>query len=58
MLHQYTVLPLVALKTRKILSSQLILVEILVVFVETIGTPEKPTQLAKPFVTNVKKKVI
>ena len=58
MLYQYRVLPLVALKTRKILLLQLILVEILVIFVEIIGTLEKTVQLAKAFVTNVKRKVI
>ena len=46
MLHQYTVLSLVGVMTRKILLLELTLVEILIIFVEIKGTLEKPVQLA------------
>ena len=58
MLHHYTVLPMVALKTRKIILLQLFLARIIVIFVGKIGTLKKTIQLTKPFVTNVKRKVI
>lgn len=58
MLHQYTALPLVALKTTVILLLLLILVKILVTLVATTGILEKTVQFAKPFVTNLKRKVI
>lgn len=49
---------MVALKTRKIILLQVFLTRIIVIFVDKIGTLEKIVQLAKPFVTNVKRKVI
>lgn len=58
MLHQYIVLPLVALKTTVILLLLLILVKILVTLVGRTGILEKTVQFAKPFVTNLKRKVI